>query len=103
VAYDKILFIMEPVEQAKAAIGKRVTVVDYPDGRLSVAQLGASGPRFAPEIRGFSGWEARRWSMHFPWALGFLSFAIGSRRHSRSKRCREIRDTNGLCLTEDVG
>src|ERR1700737_3116439 len=28
--YDKILFILEPVEQAKAAIGKRVTVVDYP-------------------------------------------------------------------------
>ena len=27
---DKILFILEPVEQAKAAIGKRVMVVDYP-------------------------------------------------------------------------
>jgi hypothetical protein len=34
--YDKILFILEPVEQATAAIGKRVTVVDYPDGRLSI-------------------------------------------------------------------
>jgi hypothetical protein len=27
--YDKILFILEPVEQATAAIGKRVTVVDF--------------------------------------------------------------------------
>jgi hypothetical protein len=30
--YDKVMFILEPSEQAKAAIGKRVTVVDYPDG-----------------------------------------------------------------------
>jgi hypothetical protein len=34
--YDKVVFILEPSEQAKAAIGKGVTVVDYPDGRLSV-------------------------------------------------------------------
>jgi hypothetical protein len=29
-----VIFILEPVARAKAAIGKRVTVVDYPDGRL---------------------------------------------------------------------
>ena len=34
--YDKVIFILEPSEQAKAAIGKRVTVVDYPDGRLAI-------------------------------------------------------------------
>ena len=34
--YDKVIFILEPSEPAKAAIGKRVTVVDYPDGRLSI-------------------------------------------------------------------
>jgi hypothetical protein len=38
--YDKILFTLEPVEQATAAIGKRVTVVDYPDGRLSIRYRG---------------------------------------------------------------
>jgi Winged helix-turn helix len=38
--YDKVLFILEPVEPAKAAIGKRVTVVDYPDGRLSIRHKG---------------------------------------------------------------
>jgi hypothetical protein len=38
--YDKILFILEPVEQATAAIGKRVIVVDYPDGRLSIRYRG---------------------------------------------------------------
>src|SRR5262249_58274700 len=34
--YDKIMFILKPSEPAKAAIGKRVTVVDYPDGRLAI-------------------------------------------------------------------
>jgi len=38
--YDKVLFILEPSEQAKTAIGKRVTVVDYPDGRLSIRYRG---------------------------------------------------------------
>jgi hypothetical protein len=35
--YDKVIFILEP---AKAAIGKRVTVIDYPDGRLSIRHKG---------------------------------------------------------------
>src|SRR6266849_1119951 len=38
--YDKVIFILEPSDQAKAAIGKRVTVVDYPDGRLSIRHQG---------------------------------------------------------------
>jgi Helix-turn-helix domain len=38
--YDKVIFILEPSEQAKAAIGKRVTVVDYPDGRLAIRYRG---------------------------------------------------------------
>jgi transposase len=38
--YDKVLFILEPSEQAKTAIGRRVTVVDYPDGRLSIRYRG---------------------------------------------------------------
>jgi hypothetical protein len=38
--YDKVMFILEPSESAKAAIGKRVTVVDYPDGRLSIRYKG---------------------------------------------------------------
>src|SRR6266404_115098 len=38
--YDKVLFILEPSDQATAAIGKRVTVVDYPDGRLSIRHQG---------------------------------------------------------------
>jgi hypothetical protein len=38
--YDKILFIVEPTDQANAAIGKRVTVVDYPDGRLAIRYRG---------------------------------------------------------------
>jgi hypothetical protein len=38
--YDKVIFILEPSEPAEAAIGKRVTVVDYPDGRLSIRYKG---------------------------------------------------------------
>jgi hypothetical protein len=40
--YDKVIFILEPSEQAKAAIGKRVTVVDYPDGRLAIRHRGVA-------------------------------------------------------------
>jgi hypothetical protein len=38
--YDKVIFILEPSDQAKAAIGKRVTVVDFPDGRLAIRYNG---------------------------------------------------------------
>jgi hypothetical protein len=34
------MFIVEPSTQAKAAIGKRVTVLDYPDGRLAIRYRG---------------------------------------------------------------
>ena len=34
------MFILEPSEHAKAAIGKRVTVMDYPDGRLAIRYSG---------------------------------------------------------------
>jgi len=51
--YDKVLFILEPSEQAKAAIGKRVTVVDYPDGRLSIRYRGVElAYRTFDKIRG---------------------------------------------------
>jgi transposase len=42
--YDKVIFILEPNEQAKTAIGKRITVVDRPDGRLSVRYKGVDLP-----------------------------------------------------------
>ena len=38
--YDKVVFIVEPSEPAKAAIGKYVTVLDFPDGRLSIRHNG---------------------------------------------------------------
>jgi hypothetical protein len=34
--YDKVLFILDPTEQAKALAGKKVVVCDYPDGRLEI-------------------------------------------------------------------
>jgi len=33
-------FILEPSEQAKAAISKRATVIDYPDSRISIRYKG---------------------------------------------------------------
>ena len=38
--YNKVMFMLEPSEQGKAAIGKRVPVVDYPDGRLAIRYRG---------------------------------------------------------------
>jgi len=38
--YDKMIFVLEPSEPAKASIGKRVTVFDYPYGRLSLRHNG---------------------------------------------------------------
>jgi hypothetical protein len=38
--YDKMIFVVEPSEPAKAAIGKYVTVFDYPDGRLAIRYNG---------------------------------------------------------------
>jgi hypothetical protein len=40
--YHKVLFILEPSEQAKAAIGKRVSMVDYPDGRQAIRYKGVA-------------------------------------------------------------
>ncbi len=48
--FDKVMFILKPSEQAKAAIGKRVTVVDYPDGRLSI-RYPASNSRIGRSTR----------------------------------------------------
>ena len=42
--YDNILFLIEPAEFAQAAIGQRVEVVDFPDGRLEVRYKGRSMP-----------------------------------------------------------
>ncbi len=38
--YDKVLFILEPSGAAQAAVGKRVTVVDYPDGKIAIRYKG---------------------------------------------------------------
>ena len=42
IQYDKVMFIIEPTPEAKDAIGKKVTVIDYPDGRLVVRYQGVS-------------------------------------------------------------
>jgi winged helix-turn helix protein len=41
---DKVLFILEPNEVTRPLARRRVTVVDYPDGRLAISHEGLSLP-----------------------------------------------------------
>jgi hypothetical protein len=42
--YDKVLFLLEPTEISRGLRRKRVTVVDYPDGRLAIQYNGIDLP-----------------------------------------------------------
>jgi hypothetical protein len=42
--YDKVLFILEPNEITRSLARKRVTVIDYPDGRLAIRHNGVDLP-----------------------------------------------------------
>jgi hypothetical protein len=40
----KVRLILEPTEMVQSAIGKRVTVLDFPDGRLVICHEGVDPP-----------------------------------------------------------
>jgi len=42
--YDKVLFLLEPSEFSRGLARKRVTVLDYPDGRLAIRYQGRDLP-----------------------------------------------------------
>jgi hypothetical protein len=42
--YDKVLFLLEPNEITRELRRQRVTVVDYPDGRLAIRYRGLDLP-----------------------------------------------------------
>jgi hypothetical protein len=42
--YDQVLFILEPTGIARSLARKRVTVIDYPDGRLAIRYKGVDLP-----------------------------------------------------------
>ena len=42
--YDQVLFILEPTDITATLARKRVTVCDYPDGRLEIEHEGVSMP-----------------------------------------------------------
>ena len=42
--YDQVLFILEPNEVSKSLVRKRVTVCDYPDGRIAIQHKGRNLP-----------------------------------------------------------
>jgi hypothetical protein len=42
--YDQVLFLLEPTKIARSLARKRVTVIDYPDGRLAIRYNGVDLP-----------------------------------------------------------
>ena len=42
--YDRVIFMLEPNETTRGLVRKRVTVVDYPDGRLAIRHKGMDLP-----------------------------------------------------------
>jgi hypothetical protein len=42
--YDKVIFILQPNEVTRGLAKKRVTVIDYPDGRLAIRHKGVDLP-----------------------------------------------------------
>jgi transposase len=42
--YDKVLFLLEPSEFARSLARRRVTIFDYPDGRLEIRHCGRALP-----------------------------------------------------------
>jgi hypothetical protein len=38
--YDKVLYLVDPSRQNQKLVGKRVTVIDYPDGRIKIRYVG---------------------------------------------------------------
>jgi transposase len=43
-SYDKVLFLLDPTDLAKALAGTKLIVCDYPDGRLEIIHEGTSLP-----------------------------------------------------------
>jgi hypothetical protein len=44
VQYDKVLFLLEPNELTRSLARQRVTIVDYPDGRIAIRHKGRDLP-----------------------------------------------------------
>jgi hypothetical protein len=42
--YDKVMFILEPNDITRPLARQRVTVIDYPDGRLAIRHKGVNLP-----------------------------------------------------------
>ena len=88
--YDKVIFILEPSEQAKAAIGKRVTVVDYPDGRLSIRLQGlrAGLPHLRQAAPGRPGRRSSRTSGSAPLSPSSASSSSAANPSGAARRHR---------------
>jgi len=96
--YDKVLFVLEPSDQAKAAIGKRVTVVDHPDGRLSIRFRGVDLPyRIFDKLRQVSQ-AAIVENKRLGAALAFIRERQIQRAETRSRSAPRRRDQRDMRL-----
>ena len=96
--YDKVMFILEPSEQAQAAIGKRVTVVDYPDGRLSIRYKGVElAYRTFDKLRQVSQ-AATVENKQLGAALAFIREQQLARAEARSRKAPRRRDQHNSRL-----
>ena len=90
--YDKVVFVLAPTDQAKAAIGKRVTVLDYPDGRLSIRYKGVElAYRTFDKLRQVSQAEIVE-NKRFGAVLAFIREQQIERAETRSRKAPRRRD-----------
>ena len=38
--YDKVLYLVDPSKENQSLVGRRVTVIDFPDGRIKIRYEG---------------------------------------------------------------
>ena len=62
IQHDKVMFILDPTEEAHDVIGKRVEALGYPDGRLTIRYKDATSPAASSTI-------SRRSSRPPPWGI----------------------------------
>jgi hypothetical protein len=90
--YDKVVFVLMPSEPAKAAIGKRVTVLDYPDGRLSIRYKGVElAYRTIDKLRQVSQADIVE-NKRLGAALAFIREQQVARAETRSRKAPRRRD-----------
>jgi len=103
VLYDKVIFILEKSEPATSLARKRVTVCDYPDGRLEIQHAGIRLPyRTFDKLRRVKRADVVE-NKHLDHALAFIAEQQQKQPTERSKHSprRRGHGPNMFDLAED--